>query len=40
MNVFRMSHTLKRNLTKLVYVPKEKNPTPKISISLLFEGKS
>ena len=34
-----MSHTLKRNLTKLVYVRKEKNPKLKIFISSLFQGK-
>ena len=32
---FRMSHTLKRDLTKLVYIWKEKNPQLKIFISLL-----
>ena len=38
-NAFRMSHTLKRNLTKLVCVRKEKNPKLKIFISSLFQGK-
>ena len=33
-----MSNTIKRNLTKLVYVHKEKNPKLKIFISLLFQG--
>ena len=39
-NVFRMSHTLRRNLTKLIYVWKEKNPKLKIFISLLIQGKN
>ena len=34
-----MSHTLKRVLTKLVYIQKEKNPKLKIFISLLFQEK-
>ena len=36
----RMSHTLKRNLTKLVYVRKEKNPKLKTFTSLLFQEKT
>ena len=39
-NVFRMSHILRRNLTKLIYVWKEKNPKLKIFISLLIQGKN
>ena len=35
-----MSHTLKRNLTKLVYVQKEKNRKLKIFISSLFKKKN
>ena len=35
-----MSHTLKRNLTKLVYVQKEKNWKLKIFISSLFKKKN
>ena len=38
-NFFRMGHTLERNLTKLVYVWKEKNPKLNIFISSLFQGK-
>ena len=38
-NVFRMSHTLKRNFARLVYVRKEKKPKLKIFISSLFQGK-
>ena len=34
-----MIHTLKRNLTKLVYVSEGKSPSFKIFISLLFQGK-
>ena len=37
--VFRISHTLKRNTTKLVCVRKEKNRKLKILISLLFQRK-
>ena len=35
----KLSHTLKRNLTKLVDVQKEKNTKLKIFISSLFQGK-
>ena len=35
-NFFRMSHTLKRNVTKLVQVRKEKNPKFKISSYLRY----
>ena len=35
-NLFRFSHTLQRNLTKLVYVQKEKNPKLKKSICLRY----
>ena len=38
-NVFRMSHTLKRNLTKLVNVRKKKTNKLKILIFSLFQGK-
>ena len=38
-NVFRISHTLKRNTTKLVCVRKEKNRKLKILISSLFQRK-
>ena len=37
--VFRMSYTLKSNLTKLVYVWKEKNRKLKIFIPSLFQEK-
>ena len=39
-NVFRISHTLKRNTTKLVCVRKEKNRKLKILISSLFQRKN
>ena len=35
-----MSHTLKRNLAKLVYIQKEKNLKLKIFLSSLFQGKN
>ena len=38
-NVFRISHTLKRNITKLVCARKEKNRKLKTLISSLFQGK-
>ena len=38
-NFLRMSRTLKRNLTKLVYVREKKTPKLKIFISSLFDGK-
>ena len=38
-NVFRMSHTLKRNLTKLVYVRKEKTLNLKSSYVCYFMEK-
>ena len=36
-NCFSLSHTIKRNLTKLVYVRKEKNPNLKIFTGLCSE---
>ena len=38
-NVFRISHTSKRNITKLVCARKEKNRKLKTLISSLFQGK-
>ena len=39
-SVFRMSYTLKRKLTKQVYVQKEKKPKLKIFLSSLFQRKN